>query len=177
MFAEQLTDAIRQRILSTAGKDPSFMLHEAASELGVSEGAIAAALPKDMCTLAAAGFFEETWEAMTDWEKMTLIAPTPGGIIEVKGRLPKGRYGHGFFNIGDHDHSIGGHIRPDRIRAIAFLSKPFMGMESHSVRFYDTFGRLMLAIYAGREGRTLIPAVRESFIALRRSAAQKEGHA
>jgi len=175
MFTEQLPDAIRQRILSAAREDPNFMLHEMASQLGVSEGAIAAALPEDMCTVVAGGVFEEIWEAMTAWEKMTLVVPNPGGIFEIKGRLPNGRHGNGFFNIGEPGHPIGGHLRSERIMAIAFLSKPFMGMESHSVRFYDTDGSLIMAVYAGREGRAVIPAVRESFKSLRRKAAQQEG--
>jgi heme iron utilization protein len=52
--------------------------------------------------------------------------------------------------------------------AIPCVSKPFMGLESHSVRFYNEKGEAMFAVYVGREGRALIPSVREGFMALRR---------
>ena len=50
---------------------------------------------------------------------------------------------------------------------MAFLSLPFMGLESHSIQFFDAAGAVVFSIYVGRENRALIPSVKERFLALR----------
>ena len=52
---------------------------------------------------------------------------------------------------------------------MAFLSLPFMGLESHSIQFFDAADAVVFSIYVGRENRALIPSVKERFLALRAS--------
>ena len=167
MYDELMTDAVRKRVNAAVAEDPNVLPSTLAEEIGVAEGVVAACLPVDMCVAASVDAFEDVWTAMTRWEKVMFLAVTPGAIVEVKGRLPRGNFGHGFFNIGAGDNPLAGHLMIDRLRAICFVSKPIMGMESHSVRFYDKQGALMFAVHVGREGRTLIPSVLNRFMRLR----------
>ncbi|MFH2066832.1 MAG: heme utilization cystosolic carrier protein HutX [Pseudomonadota bacterium] len=172
MYENYLTDEIRKQIHTELSKDSNLMLHMLADRIGIPEGAVVMAMGDDMCTVVAAEVFETVWSIMTGWEKVTFITMNPGTIVEVKGPLPQGHFGHGLFNIGADDSPLGGHLLTNKLAAICLVSKPFMGMESHSVRFYDKEGGLMFAVYAGRNGRSLIPSVKEGFMALRRAALQ-----
>jgi heme iron utilization protein len=167
MFDPSPTHSIREEIRDAAARTPDASLDEVAQKIGVSEGIVAAALADENCAVFPGEAFERVWSEMTRWERATFIVRNPGAIVEVRGPLPRGRFGHGFFNIGDEDSPLGGHLRAERVSAIVFLSKPFMGMESHSIRFYDADGHLLFAVYAGREGRAVIPSAREGFFALR----------
>ena len=47
---------------------------------------------------------------------------------------------------------------------------PFMGLESHSVQFFDADGHVAFSIYAGRgDDKKILPEIRESFFALKAS--------
>lgn len=126
-----------------------------------------------MCTTLPAGAFTSVWQAMIQWEKITLITHTPEAILEIRGRIPPGEFIHGYFNIGDPDNPIAGHIKAEEIQSICLVSKPVMSLESHSVRFYRKSGTLLLAVYVGRNGKEVIPSVKKSFMALKQSAGQE----
>ena len=89
-----------------------------------------------------------------------------GSVVEIKGQIPAGKHGGGYFNL-DHGCPLGGHICSNNIAHMAFLSLPFMGLESHSIQFFDAAGAVVFSIYVGRENRALIPSVKERFLALR----------
>jgi heme iron utilization protein len=171
MYDEYLNDDMRAAVRKAVVAAPDAMLNELARQIGIPEGAVVAALPHDMCAVAPREIFESVWTAMTGWEKVTFVASAPGALVEVKGRLPQGRFSHGFFNIGEDDNSLGGHLAVSQLKAVCFVSKPFMGMESHAVRFYNHQAQLMFAVYVGRNGKTLIPSVKDAFLALRRDSA------
>ena len=84
-----------------------------------------------------------------------------------------GRQGHGYFNLSGGS-GLGGHLKIDDLGHICFLSLPFMGLESHSVQFFNAAGTVLFSVYVGRENRQLIPAARESFFALREAVGTKE---
>ena len=69
---------------------------------------------------------------------------------------------------------LGGHLKIDDLGHICFLSLPFMGLESHSVQFFNAAGMVLFSVYVGRENRQLIPAARESFFALREAVGTKD---
>lgn len=160
-----LSQEKQEEIRALYEKNPSMMLHEMAQKLHVSEADIAY-YSEDTRVFTTPDNFDTIWNAMITWEKVTYIVVTKNVITEVHCKLPAGKYGHGFFNpMGDSP--LGGHIRTDAIGAICFLSKPFFGLESHSVQFFDTEGNHMFAIYVGRENRELIPSVKEAFLQLK----------
>lgn len=173
MYDAFLTDKNRNRVQSAVAADPGIMLDRLAATLGMPEAAVAEQLEPGMCTPLPAGTFESVWQAMTQWEQVTLITHTPGAILEVRGRIPPGTFAHGFFNINDPDNPIAGHIKTEEIHSICLVSKPFMGLESHSVRFYRKNGTLLFAVYAGRNGKEVIPSVKEGFLALKQFAEQE----
>jgi len=161
MFSEHVNEKNLQAVRAAVADDPNVMLDQLAETTGIPEGAVAVMLEPAMCTALPARAFNLVWSAMTQWEKITFITRTAGAIIEVKGRLPQGESGHGFFNIGEPGNPLGGHIRVDAIETICLVSKPFMGLETHSVRFYGKQGALLFAVYVGRNGTDLVASARD----------------
>lgn len=172
MFNASVPDDTRRQIHDAVAENPSIMLHELAQTYGLSEAEACTALPLEMRTFAPAERFEDVWKAMTTWERTTFILSGPSAIAEVKGKLPKGFFGHGFFNLMEKDNPLGGHLRVDELAAICFLTKPFFGLESLSVQFFDAKGRQMFAVYAGREKREILPSVRDAYTSLREEVCQ-----
>lgn len=167
MFTSLLTPDLITKICQTSQEEPRLMLRDLAMRYQVAEGAVAQALPLGMRCFARPESFDVVWQEMTTWSRVTLLAITAGLVLEYRGVLPRGSHGHGMFNLHAPDHPLGGHFFIQNLGAICFLSKPFMGLESHSVQFYDQQGAAMCAVYVGREGRELIPNVHQAFIALR----------
>lgn len=168
-----LLDTEKQKIVDHAvaealAKNESFMPQTLAQELKVPLESIIAALPPSMCTMAPAEDFLEIWEEICNWEKITFMASTAGIILEISCKLPKGKSGHGMYNLMGKDLPFGGHVMPSNIASIWFVSKPLFGLESHSVQFFDAAGNQAFAMYLGRgEDRQVLPAVREAFMKLK----------
>ena len=158
-LAESVAAALEQR--------KPWMLSSLAGMFNVTEKQAAQALPEGMCAFASGGDFAGIWEALGEWEKATFIVQHEGHVFEVSGRIPAGTPGNGNCNLAAGE-ALGGHIRADLIADIAFLSLPFMGLESHSVQFFDGRGGVAFAVYAGREHHRILPSVRAAFFALRR---------
>jgi hypothetical protein len=170
----RIVDEIRRAVRNAVAAEPNVMLNRLAERFGLSEGVVAAFLDADMCTVIPPHAFERIWECMSRWEKVTFIAVAPGAITEISGRLPRGKLGRRMFNFGEAGCPLAGHIRVDELKQVCLVSKPFMGLESHSARFYNHNGDLMFAVYVGRNGKTLIPSVREGFLNLRKWAEREE---
>ena len=167
MFNKKLGPELDARVKEMIEADPSAMPAMIAGRLDIPEASVLQAFPDPMRTFVAPIHFDRIWEAMTTWERTTFICQTPGAVVEVKGKLPKGRHGHGYFNLMEKDNPLGGHLKVDELGAVCFLEKPFFGLESLSVNFYDKTGCQMFAVYAGREKRALIPSVKQGFYDLR----------
>jgi len=145
------------------------MLASLAAQFGVTEKDIAEAMHEDMAKVIGGEHFEKVWEALTAWEKATFIVQHGGHVIEIKTRIAAGKFGHGYYNIMGKE-AVGGHLKADAIAHIGFLSMPFMGLESHSVQFFDADGHVAFSIYAGRgDDKKILPEIRESFFALKAS--------
>ncbi len=169
---QEHTDAVRAKIAA----NPSAMTGQLAKELGISEAEVTAALPEDMRARAKIEDFEAIWQAFGDWEKGTFILTGPGGIAEYSGKIPKGSFGHGMFNLMDKSCALGGHLFASDLGSVWFVSKPFFGLDSLSVQFFNKEGKQMFAVYAGRDDkRALLPAVKASFEAMRAKFAGKSG--
>ena len=144
-----------------------WMLASLAREFHVTEKDVAEQLPEGMCVFTPGENFIRVWEALGEWEKATFIVQHEGHVLEIRGRIPAGRSGHGYYNLMGGE-ALGGHIRADAVSAVAFLSMPFMGLESHSVQFFNAEGSVSFAVYAGRENHVVLPSVKEAFLRLRR---------
>ena len=157
---------LRERVAARLASKKPVMLASLAEDLGVTELKIAHVLPDDMVAFTDGDAFERVWTDIAEWEKVTFIMVHQGNVIEVKGRIPTGFFAQGYYNITG-ESTFGGHIKAYDVEEICFLSMPFMGLESHSVQFFNDGGSVMFSIYVGREKHKLIPAVSAAFFALR----------
>ncbi len=168
MFTSQVTEEIRKDVLAALEEDPNFMPAFLAKKLGIPEAVVIAALPDEMRSFADADKFEEIWTEARKWEKVTFFVNSPGAIVEYKGTLPEGKFGHGYFNLKEKDHSLGGHLIVSNLKSICFLNKNlFGGMESLSLQFFDEDGNQMFAVYCGREKRDIIPEVKAAWLSMK----------
>ncbi len=164
MNQAELAQTVQERV----AKNPSVMTGALAQELGVKEVEIIRNLPQEMRVEVPASEFVAVWEEMVTWEKITFLNISSGCILEVQAKLPKGAFGHGYFNMHDADSPIGGHIMHDKIGSIWLVSKPFFKLESHCVLVFDTPGDLMFGVFLGRDDKKhLLEDVKKGFLRLR----------
>lgn len=160
-----------QAVIDLLAQDPGQNTLAMAQQLGISEGEVIRALPRDMVTLWSGEQSEALLGQLATWGKLTTIVESCGSIFEFKGPLPAGRVGRGYYNLMGDD-SLHGHLKLDDIAHIALLSKPFMGTESHAFVFIANTGRCAFKIYLGRdEKRRLLPEQQQQFLAWRQQAA------
>lgn len=165
-------DAVAAAVAAALAENPSFMPQMLAQELEAPLQRVIAALPAEMRLEAPAEDFLRIWEEICEWEKITFMAATSGIILEISCRLPKGKSGHGMYNLMGKGLPFGGHVMPEKIASIWFVSKPLFGLESHSVQFFDANGDQAFAIYLGRDAdRRIPPAAREQFMTLKQKYA------
>ena len=163
-------ETLAGKVAAALEQKKPWMLASLAGECGATEKEVAMALPEGMCAFTGGENFTRVWESLGEWEKATFIMQHEGHVIEIACRIPAGKTGHGYYNIMG-EGALGGHIKADAIADIAFLSLPFMGLESHSVQFFNGQGRVVFSIYAGRENHVIIPSVKEAFLKLRKDLA------
>lgn len=163
--ANNWTDAALKTELATRlAANPSLMPRNVARELGISEQAIIKALPDAMRLPIAARHAVDIWERICLWEKVTFYAETSGMIIEIPCVLPKGKTGHGMYNVLGKGGAFGGHVLLESLASIWLVSKPAFGLESHSVQFFDATGALCFAMYLGRDTqKAVIPSVKAAY--------------
>lgn len=135
----QKTETLGESIATALREKKPVMLASLAERFGVSELEVAEALPDDARAFAGKDAFDTVWQTLTSWENATFIMTHLGTVIEIKGKIPEGRHGHGYFNLSGGS-GLGGHLKIDDLGHICFLSLPFMGLESHSVQFFNAAG-------------------------------------
>lgn len=167
MTAETVIEESRQPLAARLAQNADGILEQIAREYGVSTFEVVKNLPSEHCTLAEGAKFAEVMEDVTSWGPILFIVHTSDIVLECEGALPPGSYARGYYNI--HGVSpIGGHIRADNCRAIAFVSRPFMGRQSCSIQFFNEAGEAMFKIFVRRdEARELISEQVAKFVALR----------
>lgn len=123
----------------------------AAKALNVSESDILRNIEEDGIAEVSGGQFDAIMKEAANWGTVTFIVTNDSAIIEIKAAVPAGQYGRGFFNLHSDDSPLGGHISHESIGSIFFVSRPFMGQESHSIQFFDLEGKCAFKIYLGRD--------------------------
>ena len=160
---------IKKIITAMIDEDPSRNTSMMARELSVPELTVVQCLPENMVSLAGPEHFDAITEEIDKWGELTIIVQTDSVILEVKSALPRGSYAKGFYNIMGHKAPAGGHFRVDHLNAIAFVDKPFMGMRTLSIQFYNLAGNSMFKVFIGRDKkRMLLDDQEELYMALRR---------
>jgi putative heme utilization carrier protein HutX len=162
------TKGIKEKVMEMVSKNPSQSTGAMAKELEISEMDVIRNLPEDMVKEVSKDRFDEIIAEVSTWGVLTVIVQNESTILEVKAPFPVGTYGHGFYNLQSKDTPVGGHIRTDDLSAVFFVSKPFMGLESYSIQFFNNNGNAMFKLYLGRdENRRIIQEHMERFIKLK----------
>lgn len=152
-IAEQVgRPPLRERLARNA----DGIIEQIARDYGVSPFDVVREMPDDHRVLAPGDQFETIFAKLTTWGPVLFIVHTADIVLECEGAIPPGTIGRGYFNL--HGESpIGGHIKADHCRDIAFVSRPFMGRASCSIQFFNGDGNAMFKIFVRRdEARELI---------------------
>lgn len=137
---------------------PELMAGQIAAELAVTELEVVTQLPPEQIALLPLSEKDSLLEELPTWGNMTTIISVSGSIFEFKGAFPKGKYAHGYYNLITKGDGLHGHLKLDDISAIALLSRPFRGQESHAINFFGAKGEVVFKVYLGRDKkRVLIP--------------------
>jgi putative heme utilization carrier protein HutX len=144
-----------ERIISYLNENKGAATYSAAKTLGIPEKQVLDALPDQALSIPVEDF-REIMDTISEWGDITMIVTNESVIFEVKGALPKGSFGHGFFNLHQKGNPVGGHLMADSFGYIYLVSRPFMGKESHSVQIFDKKGNASIKLYLGRDEKGAI---------------------
>ncbi|ADD67602.1 protein of unknown function DUF1008 [Denitrovibrio acetiphilus DSM 12809] len=161
-----------ENIINYLKENKGAATYSAAKKLNVPERDILKAIPEE-ASYAPVDAFDDIVETVSGWGDIMMIVTNGSVIFEVKGTLPKGKHSHGFFNLHEKGNPVGGHLIADKFDGIYFVSRPFMGKESHSIQIYDQQGDAGIKFYLGRDEKGEIkPEQREKFMELKKRYAE-----
>ncbi len=157
----------KQKVAVLVEKNVGMSIPEMADETGLKEAEVTLALPTDFVTAVDGKHAEAILTELPSWGNVTTIVVSFGSIFEVKAPFPKGKTNHGYYNLLSRD-GLNGHLRLDLITNIAFISKPFHGMQTHQIAFFNNEGDCVFKVYLGRDkARNLLPEQVEKFQAMK----------
>ncbi len=156
----------RPPLAARVAASPGDLLEQIAREYGVSTLEVVRNLPAEQGTVVPGEAFADIMQDITTWGDILFLIHNGDIVLECTGALPPGTFGHGYYNIHG-DSPIGGHIKADNCKAIAFVARGLKRV-SMSVQFYNGAGESMFKIFVARdEQRELKPGQVEKFEALR----------
>lgn len=141
---------LTQRLTAILAEHPGVILEVVARQHGVSYRQVLECLPAGMQTQVPGTHFAAAMADLTDWGEVVFIVHTEDAVIEVKGPMPPGEFGRGFYNLHA-ERGLSGHLRAGHCAAIAFVRRPFMGKDSASVQFINQAGECMFKVFVGRD--------------------------
>lgn len=148
--------------------EPKLRPADMARRLSVSEWELVSRLPSELIFTLPGSVAQQVLERVSEWGRVTTIVEVAGSIFEVKAPLPKGRIGHGFYNLFGEPGELHGHLKLDAITHISLQSKPHRGNEAYAMVFYGSDGGCIFKIYLGRDEQgTLFPEQITQFNALK----------
>jgi len=166
MFLDRKLVEIQQQVKQALQEEPSLNLASYAKSLALTEGEVTLALPAEFINYSEGEHAESILSQLPEWGNVTTIVHSCASIFEFKAPFPKGKVAHGYYNIMGKD-GLHGHLRIDLIEHIVFVSKPFKGMESYYIGFYNRTGECVFKVYLGRDKkRQLLPGQVAHFRAL-----------
>ncbi|SDI81249.1 heme utilization protein HuvX [Ferrimonas sediminum] len=149
---------LAQAVADIIHDNPGTMPGQIADLLGVSEFEVVASLPDGMGTVWPREQLDSLMADLPEWGPMTTIVSVAGSIFEFKGGFPKGKPGHGYYNLVTKGEGLHGHLKLDAVAQVALVSKPFMGSDSHSIQMFDADGAIIFKIYLGRDKKRVLLA-------------------
>lgn len=166
-----------KQIRQAIAQKPDGILEALASEYSVPVQTVIECVPGGVTHIDGSHFVEVLGD-IASWGPITFICHSKDAVIEFSGPFPQGRIGHGMYNLQGAGIGLSGHLRPENCRSIFFVRRPFMGMETLSVQFFNGDGETIFKIYVGRdEQRKLKTDQVERFDQLERRFALAMGNA
>ena len=143
---------MQQQIIELLSSQSQLMPAQIAEQLGVSEWQVVEQLGQQKAILPLTQL-DELMTQLPEYGPMTTIINIDGNIFEFKGPFPKGKYGHGYYNIYSKGEGLHGHLKLTDISAIALVSRPFRGQQSYSFNFFNASGKVIFKVYLGRDSQ------------------------
>lgn len=140
-------DRVREALAARA----DGVLESLASTQGLPLQRVVECLPDGMCRWIAGEHFIDVLRDIATWGDINFVVHTKDCVVEFEGPMPSGTPAHGFYNLKGGT-GLSGHLRHGNCRAIAFVRRPFMGMDTLSVQFFNADGDAMFKIFVGRDG-------------------------
>ncbi|WP_417613954.1 heme utilization cystosolic carrier protein HutX [Oceanisphaera sp.] len=160
----ELTTQVRDLLAAEPRLRPADM----ARRLSVPEWELVSRLPETLIVTLPGVHAQTILERVSGWGRVTTIVEVAGSVFEVKASLPKGRIGHGYYNLLGKPGQLHGHLKLDAVANISLQSKPHRGKEAYAIVFYDADGGCIFKIYVGRDEQgTLFPEQVVAFNALK----------
>ncbi len=155
---QQLDHATKiERIRQAIAEKPDGILESLAGEYGVSIQAVIECVPVGTTRIDGA-YFVDVLSDIAGWGDITFICHSKDAIVEFCGPLPQGRIGHGMYNLQGGKTGLSGHLRPENCKAIFFVRRPFMGVDTMSIQFFNAEGETIFKVYVGRDEQRKLKA-------------------
>ena len=155
-------DCVRRELVA----NPDGVLEAIASRYGLPLLSVVECLPPERWKRISGEHFIDILQDISGWDDVTFIIHTRDVIAEFHGPLPSGTSGRGFYNLHGSG-GLSGHLLITSCRAIVFLRRPFMGLDTLSVQFFNGDGDAMFKIFVSRdEKRRLMTEQVERFARL-----------
>jgi putative heme utilization carrier protein HutX len=149
-MTDTTASAVLTRVRQELAAKPDGVLEAIASAYGLALQRVVECLPAGMGKRIAGTHFIDVMQDISAWGDITFIVHTKDAIVEFEGPLPGGSAGHGFYNLKG-GNGLSGHLRAGNCHAIVFLRRPFMGVATMSVQFFNADGDAMFKIFVGRD--------------------------
>ncbi len=157
---------LKERVLPLLDKETG----EIARTLGVNEVDVLRAFPEGTAVELSAEKFLPLMKELSTWGTLRLIVLHHGSVFEIKGSIPEGKEGMGYYNLHSPDSPIGGHLRMKDSEGRSFLgpiflvTKPFRGKTSYCIQFYNAENLSMFKLFLDRdESREVVPHQMKGF--------------
>jgi putative heme utilization carrier protein HutX len=146
-------DRVRQELAAK----PDGVLEAVASAHGLPLQSVVECLPAERWKRISGEHFIDVMQDVSGWGDIIFIVHTRDAVVEFGGPLPGGTLGHGFYNLKGGG-GLSGHLRATNCRAIIFLRRSFMGMDTVSIQFFNADGEAMFKIFVGRDEKRQLKA-------------------
>lgn len=147
---------LTKQVLALLEAEPTLRPADMARRLAVAEWELVSRLPEALIFTLPGSLAQTVLERVSEWGRVTTIVEVAGSIFEVKAPLPKGRVGHGYYNLFGEPGELHGHLKLDAISHISLQSKPHRGNEAYAIVFYGSDGGGIFKIYVGRDEQGIL---------------------
>jgi len=121
----------------------------AAPRLGVPEAVVLSALPVEKSIGTGGEAFTNVWESLRQWPRALTLVLKGGQVFEIHGRIPRGEPSKvsQMYNLEYPEAGLGGHLRPDLIKAIYAISLEGREGPMRGVAFLDASGEAPFHVF------------------------------